>query len=1207
MAHLARFYAPRWFLSLLYLSSLLLLVLDYSALGFVVLDGSDDGEDQQRFALENENGNSVEHLHLYDEVLDDSEDEFNEPLDDELYPYGEELFVEEEDYFEPALMGGDDDDDDVFDSFHEYPELPHCQEDTSDTQQQSRPAVIISTLDGSVTSLDLLTGSVIWSHRTGGKNKEMLTSSMSKLEVTSRGEWVRLIPSLDGGIYRFDGDAVEALPISVEALLHSSYKFNSDTIFTGGKSTEVWGLALHSGKLIYVCQSSGCKRDQTAVKPSHTLVVKRISQTVRALDPKSGEERWNFSVGQHDINVIGGGCDSVRKSGIPKDELPTVHFIVPEGVVMGINLKGDLLWQQKLSSPVANAWKFTDGFLEQVNLFSTKNIPALIPDSDSPNADYRTQGRSEQQEAALYIGAHQKQLYIQQSEGMQKKVKTAYKFFTSGLYDEGGNSNSLSFPRVYWRPYLATAPSRTPVVNFNDRDYRQLTNYDGREEITAVVISHQIEYPFDNGYYFYAEDIGSPFNFSGPWKLPAAEDESAKDYIVLHVVNIFLQTWPDSWIMLIFGTLLYMIMCYLVLRWIFIRTIHHLTSEVINSIITILQQVTENNPTILAFLQRIGMHLRHLSAVVPPDGASQELPTSANLSSEDGSQKSEAPQFTSRYQSDFKPIQCLGRGGFGVVFQVFNKLDENEYAVKRITLPAKEASAERVKREVRALAKLNHTNIVRYYNSWLETPPHGWQDEADSYWKKQYSMPSTIFTPDEEETEDRFPKAGYNAEILNRSVEDDKGLQMSAPSSVLCESSEAHRNSSAANVETFSDDNDLSYSVNSKSLCGSGLSEKSVDFDSVNFGDPSAFDIKKSVQEDSFEILFEHSRRDLEKDCDSDISQRNRNTKPSGTSYSSVFHCSSNVQEKVGVIRESNKQYLTQSVSSQKNVNDISSEASTSADASPRQNQIKTQPVDSVHECKERPNTLTLDSFAENSKDFMLKTHVPRPKTFLYIQMELCQKESLKDWLLKNCESRDGKVVLKMFNDIVKAVEYVHDNQLMHRDLKPSNIFFSLDGNIKIGDFGLVTHITDYEQELRTPINCGKSEVVQHGHTLRVGTQLYMSPEQINNQVYDYKVDIYSLGLIFFEMLVPFTTGMERHTVMSSLREGRFPIGFKDKFIDEVKLLELMLSTNPAGRPTTRGIRVRNPLRPLQGSAIDDISTEDHFRLNRHHSYSHSS
>ncbi|XP_063854193.1 eukaryotic translation initiation factor 2-alpha kinase-like [Scylla paramamosain] len=97
-------------------------------------------------------------------------------------------------------------------------------------------------------------------------------------------------------------------------------------------------------------------------------------------------------------------------------------------------------------------------------------------------------------------------------------------------------------------------------------------------------------------------------------------------------------------------------------------------------------------------------------------------------------------EYTSRYLTDFEPVQRLARGGLGVVCRVRNKLDENEYAVKRINLPTNKSSAERVKREVRALAKFNHANIVvRCYNSWPETPPPGWQDPQDAVHSQQVS------------------------------------------------------------------------------------------------------------------------------------------------------------------------------------------------------------------------------------------------------------------------------------------------------------------------------------------------------------------------------------------------------------------------------------------------------------------------------------
>lgn len=102
---------------------------------------------------------------------------------------------------------------------------------------------------------------------------------------------------------------------------------------------------------------------------------------------------------------------------------------------------------------------------------------------------------------------------------------------------------------------------------------------------------------------------------------------------------------------------------------------------------------------------------------------------------------------------------------------------------------------------------------------------------------------------------------------------------------------------------------------------------------------------------------------------------------------------------------------------------------------------------------------------------------------------------------------------------------------MIHRDLKPSNIFFAPDGSIKIGDFGLVTAMAEEAYALANDghRNVGYSPVFIN-HTDQVGTQLYMSPEQIEGKPYSYKVDIFSLGLILFELLWPLSTQMEQVT-----------------------------------------------------------------------------
>lgn len=104
-----------------------------------------------------------------------------------------------------------------------------------------------------------------------------------------------------------------------------------------------------------------------------------------------------------------------------------------------------------------------------------------------------------------------------------------------------------------------------------------------------------------------------------------------------------------------------------------------------------------------------------------------------------------------------------------------------------------------------------------------------------------------------------------------------------------------------------------------------------------------------------------------------------------------------------------------------------------------------------------------------------------------------------------------------------------------------------MDGRKKLGDFGLVTQMTENE------LFPGLDELSYAEHTAHVGTHLYMSPEQMRGlQQYDNKVDIYALGLILFELKMEFETKMERTINIEQLRLNKFPLGFEEKFPDEV-------------------------------------------------------
>ncbi|NWY94263.1 E2AK2 kinase, partial [Loxia curvirostra] len=167
----------------------------------------------------------------------------------------------------------------------------------------------------------------------------------------------------------------------------------------------------------------------------------------------------------------------------------------------------------------------------------------------------------------------------------------------------------------------------------------------------------------------------------------------------------------------------------------------------------------------------------------------------------------------------------------------------------------------------------------------------------------------------------------------------------------------------------------------------------------------------------------------------------------------------------------------------------------------------------------------------------------------LFIQMEFCEKGTLKNWILKT--SRDRKyreMAQNKFLQIVKGVEYIHSEELIHRDLKPQNIFISHNDKIKIGDFGLVTSVA--------------CETLTENR----GTKLYMAPEQTGAK-YGKEVDIYALGLIWFEILSAFTDH-ERSKVWPSAREGKLPEYFNNQFPTEAPIIKKMLSRDPSGRIT---------------------------------------
>ncbi|CAK6951763.1 interferon-induced%2C double-stranded RNA-activated protein kinase-like [Scomber scombrus] len=188
---------------------------------------------------------------------------------------------------------------------------------------------------------------------------------------------------------------------------------------------------------------------------------------------------------------------------------------------------------------------------------------------------------------------------------------------------------------------------------------------------------------------------------------------------------------------------------------------------------------------------------------------------------------------------------------------------------------------------------------------------------------------------------------------------------------------------------------------------------------------------------------------------------------------------------------------------------------------------------------------------------------------YLYIKMELCDNKTLKDWINeKNKEtlqdSRRREKSLPIAQQIVSGVELIHSKNFIHRDLKPANILFGQGGEVKIGDFGLVAAENDDDDD---------DDKNQTERTGKTGTKSYMAPEQRNKKMYDRKVDIFALGLIYFELLWNLSTGHERGVLLTNARSQKLPEEFSQNFPKENELIMSMLCEKPEDRPEARTLK----------------------------------
>ncbi|KAK0627331.1 kinase-like domain-containing protein [Immersiella caudata] len=436
------------------------------------------------------------------------------------------------------------------------------------------------------------------------------------------------------------------------------------------------------------------------------------------------------------------------------------------------------------------------------------------------------------------------------------------------------------------------------------------------------------------------------------------------------------------------------------------------------------------------------------------------------------------PRPRSHYQSSFREVCLLGRGGFGRVFKCHNLLDQKTYAVKKIPLSphlsksfaeGKHEELQHILVEVQTLASLDHANIVRYHATWVEEPQGGSPTVGPS------SM-GRGFAPNQ-------PATGRR-QLLLENTDDNTSDSLFLPS-------EQAQQVSCGFV--FAEDSESLPGQNKQKLLTHDDSEPAEDAQS-NSEEPSA---------NASDIFTDGTR--------SHLPLVERQHQPDEESL------------------HTRELYIQMSL---------------------------------------YPMTLYHYLSPATSSD------TPHPRHCYHLLPSL-----------------------HIFLAILQGLRYLWSRRLVHRDVKPRNIFLSepesgpLTGycdaschhachghqprwlNPRIGDFGLVTQLAHGE----LPEGKGSGKVV--------GTPLYRPPacawageSDRDAEAETEKVDIFALGVVFVELLCPFSTVMERATALSGLQKGVLPEclrerlereGLADKVVERVlEMTAGMVDPYPGSRWT---------------------------------------
>lgn len=212
------------------------------------------------------------------------------------------------------------------------------------------------------------------------------------------------------------------------------------------------------------------------------------------------------------------------------------------------------------------------------------------------------------------------------------------------------------------------------------------------------------------------------------------------------------------------------------------------------------------------------------------------------------------------------------------------------------------------------------------------------------------------------------------------------------------------------------------------------------------------------------------------------------------------------------------------------------------------QNAAKSE-AEVLHQMNHSNITMYIESFVENEK--------------LYIVMENADGGDLSSAIQNR--KKDGKYwneeeVMRIFVQICLALQHVHNQNILHRDLKSQNIFLTLKGVVKLGDFGIAKVLDATDDQART----------------QIGTPYYLSPEICESKPYGRESDVWSLGILLYELIaleMPFqATSLPALVHRICVAEPNYTAAEKRYSAGLIALTKSMLMKDPQKRPSVSQI-----------------------------------